>query len=54
MAFFQCGATRLMVSRADAPEVDHPSSIVYFATGDIHASKQAMSDRGVRSARSRT
>ena len=37
LAFFDCGGVRLMLSRAEKPEFDHPSSVLYFAVTDIHA-----------------
>lgn len=48
MAFFQCGGTRLMLGRPDRAELDHPSSIVYFATEDIEASRRALVERGAQ------
>ena len=37
MAFFDCGGVRLMLSQPSRPELDHPSSILYFLVADIHA-----------------
>lgn len=37
MAFFDCGGVRLMLGPASAPELDHPSSILYFRVPDIDA-----------------
>jgi methylmalonyl-CoA/ethylmalonyl-CoA epimerase len=48
MAFFDCGGVRLMLARAEKPEFDHPSSILYFAVPDIAAAHQRLSDLGVR------
>jgi len=31
LAFFDCGGVRLMLSRAEKAEFDHPSSVLYFA-----------------------
>lgn len=47
MAFLDCGGTRLMLSTPEAPEFDHPSSIVYFEVADIQASSAALRARGV-------
>jgi predicted enzyme related to lactoylglutathione lyase len=47
LAFFQCGDVRLMLSRAEKPEHDHPASILYFRVSDIEATREAMSARGV-------
>ena len=35
LAFFDCGGVRLMLSRPEKPEFDHPSSILYFTVPDI-------------------
>jgi methylmalonyl-CoA/ethylmalonyl-CoA epimerase len=48
LAFFDCGGVRLMLARADKPEFDHPSSILYFAVPDIHAAYATMKHTGVR------
>ncbi len=37
MAFFDCGGVRLMLGPASSPELDHPSSILYFPVPDINA-----------------
>jgi methylmalonyl-CoA/ethylmalonyl-CoA epimerase len=47
MAFFECGAVRLMLSLPEKPEFDHPGSILYFAVTDIHAAAAALEGRGV-------
>ena len=47
LAFFDCGGVRLMLDRAEKPEFDHPSSILYFAVPDIQAAHQRMGDSGV-------
>ncbi|MDQ3085516.1 MAG: VOC family protein [Actinomycetota bacterium] len=47
LAFFMCGDVRLMLSVAESPEFDHPSSIVYFRVDDIHAARAELADRGV-------
>jgi methylmalonyl-CoA/ethylmalonyl-CoA epimerase len=47
MAFFDCGGVRLMLERAEKPEFDHPSSILYFAVPDIKAAHQRMHGAGV-------
>jgi methylmalonyl-CoA/ethylmalonyl-CoA epimerase len=48
LAFFQCGTTRLMIGIPETPEIDHPSSIVYFTTGDIEASAATLTAKGAR------
>ena len=37
LAFFDCGGVRLMISRPEKPEFDHPGSILYFRVNDIEA-----------------
>jgi methylmalonyl-CoA/ethylmalonyl-CoA epimerase len=37
LAFFDCGGVRLMLDRAEKPEFDHLSSVLYFAVPDIQA-----------------
>jgi methylmalonyl-CoA/ethylmalonyl-CoA epimerase len=48
LAFFDCGGVRLMLSRPDKPEHDHPGSILYFAVPDIHAAHFRMKANGAR------
>ena len=48
LAFFDCGGVRLMLSRPEKPEFDHPSSILYFAVPDIQAAHDTMKEKGVR------
>jgi len=47
-AFFQAGAVRLMLSRPEKPEFDHPPSILYYKVGDIQAAHRTLAARGVR------
>lgn len=47
LAFFQCGAIRLMLSPPENPEQDHPGSFLYFSVKDIVAVYQALKGRGV-------
>ena len=37
MAFFQCGPTTVLVGVPEAPELDHPASIIYYLVPDIAA-----------------
>jgi methylmalonyl-CoA/ethylmalonyl-CoA epimerase len=46
LAFFQCGGVRLMLSGAESPEFDHPSSILYFNVADILDSHRTLAGRG--------
>ena len=48
LAFFDCGGVRLMLSRPEKPEFDHPSSILYFTVPDIHVAYAKLKDNGVR------
>jgi methylmalonyl-CoA/ethylmalonyl-CoA epimerase len=46
MAFFQCGATRLMVGTSDKPTVSG-GTILYFRVPDIHAAHAILKSKGV-------
>src|ERR1700733_7216086 len=48
LAFFDCGGVRLMLDRAEKPEFNHPSSVLYFAVPDIQAAYAKMKESGVR------
>ena len=48
MAFFDCGGVRLMLGPASAPELDHPSSILYFRVPDVRAAHQHLVNLGVK------
>jgi predicted enzyme related to lactoylglutathione lyase len=47
LAFFDCGGVRLMLSRAEKPEFDHPGSVLYFKVDDIDAAHNELAARGV-------
>ncbi len=47
LAFFDCGGVRLMLSGAEKPELDHPSSILYFAVPDIQKAHSKLKEGGV-------
>ena len=47
LAFFDCGGVRLMLTRPEKPEFDHPSSILYFTVPDIISAHRQMLSRGV-------
>ena len=47
LAFFDCGGVRLMLSRPESPEFDHPGSVLYFKVADIHQTYAALLARGV-------
>ena len=47
LAFFDCGGVRLMLSRPEQPEFDHPASILYYVVDDIRAAHATLAARGV-------
>lgn len=47
LAFFDCDGTRLMLSRPEKKEFDHPSSILYFRVDDIQSAYQTLRSRKV-------
>jgi methylmalonyl-CoA/ethylmalonyl-CoA epimerase len=47
LAFFDCGGVRLMLSLAEKPEFDHPSSVLYFAVPDIQTAYGKLKDSDV-------
>jgi methylmalonyl-CoA/ethylmalonyl-CoA epimerase len=47
-AFFQAGPVRLMLTRPEKPEFDHPASILYYKVRDIQAAHRTLAGRGVR------
>jgi len=47
LAFFDAAGIRLMLSLPAKPELDHPSSIIYFNVDDIQKAAQILTDRGV-------
>jgi methylmalonyl-CoA/ethylmalonyl-CoA epimerase len=47
LAFFQAGDVRLMLSRAEKPEFDHPGSILYYKVADVVDTHRTLAARGV-------
>jgi predicted enzyme related to lactoylglutathione lyase len=47
LSFFNCEGIRLMVSKAEKPEFDHPGSVLYFKVPDIGAAYGELTGRGV-------
>jgi methylmalonyl-CoA/ethylmalonyl-CoA epimerase len=47
MALFDCGGVRLMLTRPEKPEFDHPSSVLYFTVADIASAHRQMLTHGV-------
>jgi methylmalonyl-CoA/ethylmalonyl-CoA epimerase len=47
LAFLMCGDVRLMLTKPESEEFDHPSSTLYFRVDDIEAARAELVDRGV-------
>ncbi len=47
MAFFDCDGVRLMLAIPERPDLDHPSSILYFKVQDIEETHRILEKRGV-------
>ena len=47
MAFFDCDAVRLMLAIPERPDLDHPSSILYFKVQEIEETHKVLKERGV-------
>jgi predicted enzyme related to lactoylglutathione lyase len=47
LAFFDADGVRLMLGKAEKPEFDHPSSILYYFVDDIGGAHQVLKGRGV-------
>lgn len=47
MSFFDCDGIRLMLGIPEKDEFDHPASVIYYSTEDIHAMHQQLAGRGV-------
>jgi len=48
LVFLDCGGVRLMFTRPEKTELDHPNSILYFAVPDIQAAHAKMKEKGVK------
>jgi methylmalonyl-CoA/ethylmalonyl-CoA epimerase len=46
LAFFQFGGVRLMLSKPEGPEFDHPASTIYYKVSDIEAAYAALKAKG--------
>lgn len=46
LAFFQCEDTRLLLSRPETVEFDHPSSVLYFHVEDLLGEFTRMKEKG--------
>lgn len=49
LAFFSCGGVRLMLSRPENPEQDHPGSIIYYLVDDLPAAWARITSAGAAS-----
>ena len=47
MAFFDCGSVRLILAIPERPDLDHPSSILYFKVPDIEQAHEGLVSRKV-------
>lgn len=47
MAFFRCADVRLLLGTPERPELEHPSSIIYFDVEDIAAVHERLRENGV-------
>ena len=47
MGFFDCGGVRLMLAIPERPDLDHPSSILYFKVQNIEEAHEVLESRGV-------
>jgi predicted enzyme related to lactoylglutathione lyase len=47
MAFFDCDGIRLMLAIPERPDLDHPSSILYFKVQDIEETHRVLEGRGL-------
>lgn len=47
LAFFDCGGLRLMLTRPERAEFDHPSSLLYYQVADLEGSEAELRAKGV-------
>ena len=47
LSFFDCGGLRLMLTRPESAELDHPGSIVYYFVSGIEDVYSALKQKGV-------
>jgi predicted enzyme related to lactoylglutathione lyase len=47
LSFFNCGGVRLMISKPEKPEFDHPGSVLYFKVPDLWTAYRELGERGV-------
>jgi len=42
LSFFRCGEVRLMLSKPEKPDFDHPGSILYYSVDDVDIAHGAL------------
>jgi predicted enzyme related to lactoylglutathione lyase len=47
LSFFDCSGVRLMISKPEKPQYDHPGSVLYFKVPDIQTGYRELGERGV-------
>lgn len=47
LAFFKCGEVRLMISKPEKPEFDHPGAVMYYKVPDVETAYATLAARGV-------
>jgi methylmalonyl-CoA/ethylmalonyl-CoA epimerase len=47
LAFFQCGAVRLMLDIPEVPDLKPPGSVIYYVVSDIQEAYRTLLARGV-------
>lgn len=47
LSFFECDGIRIMLTRPEKAEFDHPSSILYFKVDDIRSGYESLRARNV-------
>lgn len=47
LAFFQCGAVRIMLDIAEVADLQPPGSVIYYRVPDIQEAYRQLGDRGV-------
>lgn len=48
LAFFDCGGVRLMLTKPEKAEFDHPGSVLYYRVRDLQAGYKILISRGVK------
>lgn len=48
LAFFDCGGIRLMLSRSETPEFNHPASIIYYKVANLEHTIAELKSKSVK------